>query len=91
MSLTTTKGREAHWTNVHRYEITPEGDGCRIVYMVRVVRISDLPGMLAIFNVPGLSALAVMAAAAGERRGIRNLSRLAEERAGALAQKEGTR
>ena len=79
-ALTTKKGREAHWTNVHHYEITPDGDGSRIAYTVRIVRISSLPGMLAIFNVPGLSALALRAAAAGERRGVRNLARMAEER-----------
>jgi hypothetical protein len=82
-TLTTKKGREPRWTNVHRYEIGPDGDGCRIGYTVRVVRISDLPGPLKAFNVPGLSAIAVRAAAAGERRGIRNLARLAEERASA--------
>jgi hypothetical protein len=80
-TLTTKKGREPHWTNVHRYEVTPEGNGCRIAYTVRVVRISDLAGPLKAFNVPGLSAIAVKAAAAGERRGLRNLARLAEERA----------
>jgi hypothetical protein len=82
-TLTTKKGREPQWTVVHRYELTPDGDGCRISYRVRVARISDLPGPLKSFNVPGLSAIAVKASAAGERRGLRNLARLAEERASA--------
>lgn len=80
--LTTKKGTVADWTNVHRYRIASDADGCTITYTVRVARISALPGPLALFNVPGLSRLALKGAAAGERRGIRNLARLAEERAG---------
>jgi len=71
----------ADWTNVHRYELMPNPEGCTIAYTVRIARISALPGPLALFNIPGLSALAMKAAAAGERRGIKSLARMAEERA----------
>jgi hypothetical protein len=80
--LTTKKRAVADWTNIHCYQIVPDADGCTIAYTVRVARISALPGPLALFNIPGLSRLALKGAAAGERRGIRNLARLAEERTG---------
>ncbi len=78
--LTTKKGATADWTNVHRYEIAATPDGCRISYMVRIVRISALPGMLAGFNVPGISGLLMKAAAGVGRRGVRNLASMAEAR-----------
>jgi hypothetical protein len=79
----TKKGEVAEWTNVHRYELTPTAQGCRVAYTVRVTRISALPGMLKLFNVPVLSALARKASAGVGRRGVRNLVALAEERTGA--------
>jgi hypothetical protein len=81
--LETTKGEVAEWTVVHRYELTPTADGCRVGYTIRVTRISALPGILKLFNVPVLAGLARAVAAAGPRRGLRNLVALAEERAGA--------
>lgn len=78
--LTTKKGKGIEWTNVHRYQLTPEGDGCRIAYTIRIARISELPGMLAVFKVPGLRSLGLKASAGVARRGVRNLARLAEER-----------
>ena len=81
--LETKKGKIADWTNVHRYELMPTSDGCRIVYTISVTRISALPGMLAMFNSRLLSGLAKKASAGVGRRGARNLARLAEERAGA--------
>lgn len=81
--LETKKGKTADWTNVHRYEIAPTPDGCRIAYTVTIARISALPGMLALFNSP-LSGLAMKAASGVGRRGVRNLAKLAEERADAL-------
>jgi hypothetical protein len=80
----TTKGGVADWTNVHRYEIDPSRDGCTIRYTVRVNRISALPGILRIFNIPGLSALARKGAEAAPKRGLNNLARLAEERAAGI-------
>jgi hypothetical protein len=80
--LETKKGEVAEWTNVHRYELTPTEQGCRVAYTLRVTRISALPGMLKLFNTPGLSVLARKAAAGVGRRGVRNLVALAEERAG---------
>lgn len=80
-SLETKKGARSDWTVVHRYELASTGTGCRITYTVRIARISALPGMLAIFNVPVLSGLALKGSAGVGRRGIRNLAALAEERA----------
>lgn len=80
--LQTKKGKGVDWTNVHRYELIPTGEGCRIDYAFRVTRISELPGMLGVLDVPVLSAIALKASASTVRRGLRNLARLAEQRAG---------
>ncbi|HEX9121859.1 MAG TPA: SRPBCC family protein [Actinomycetota bacterium] len=79
--LHTKKGKVVDWTVVHRYELAPQGTGCRISYQGRVTRISEVPGMLAIFNVPVLSALGAKAWDGLSKRGVRNLARVAEERA----------
>jgi hypothetical protein len=79
--LTAKKGIATHWTNVERYELEPAGRGCRIVCTSRVTRISELPGMLGAFNVPGLRGLGLAVSAKVSRRSVRNLARLAEERA----------
>jgi uncharacterized protein YndB with AHSA1/START domain len=79
--LTTKKGRVVDWTNVHRYELEPDDVGTRIGYTIRVTRISELVGMLAAFNVPGLRSLGVKASARVAERGVRNLARVAEEHA----------
>lgn len=76
--LTTKKGMQVDWTNVHRYELTPEDAGSRIVYTVRIIRISELVGMLGLFKVPGLRALALKVSEGIARRGVRNLARTAE-------------
>jgi uncharacterized protein YndB with AHSA1/START domain len=81
--LTTKKGGTADWTNVHRYELRDEADGCVITYTLRIARISALPGSLRIFNVPGLSRLAVKASNAIARRGVERLAVTAERRADA--------
>jgi hypothetical protein len=78
--LTTKKGRSSDWTNVERYELEPAGDGCRIVSTGRVTRISELPGMVALFNVPVLRELGLKVSAKVSRRTVRNLARMAEER-----------
>jgi hypothetical protein len=80
--LQSENGKEVDWTNVHRYELGVVGEGTRIVYTLRVTRISELVGMLAAFRVPVLRALAIKASAKVARRGVRNLARLAEERSG---------
>ena len=77
--LVTKRGTFVDWTNVHRYELEPTPEGCRIVYTIRIARISALPGMLILFKVPGLRVLAVKASAGVARRAVRNLARLAEE------------
>lgn len=81
--LQTKSGKGVDWTNVHRYELAPEGGSCRIRSTVRITRISELPGMLRVFNVPVLSALALKASKGQARRGVRNLARMAEQGAGA--------
>jgi hypothetical protein len=78
-TLTTRKGTSSVWTNVHRYRLAPTSQGCRIAYTLRVTRISDLPGVLRIFNWPVLSSLAVRASAALPRKGVANLAAMAEE------------
>ena len=80
--LRTRKGVEVDWTNVHRYELTATAEGCRIRSTIRIARISELPGGLAMFRVPVLRAIALKASARIARRGVRNLARVAEEREG---------
>lgn len=80
--LSTKKGAVIEWTLVHRYEIEPRGEGCRISYTARTVRISELPGALKLFNVRVLRSLLMKVAAANVRRGFGNLPKVAEERAG---------
>jgi Polyketide cyclase / dehydrase and lipid transport len=79
--LSTKKGKVIEWTLVHRYEIAPNADGCTVSYTVRTVRISELPGPMAFFNVPGLRAMITSVARTNVRRGFRNLVNMAEERA----------
>jgi hypothetical protein len=86
--LSTKKAKVVEWTNIHRYEITPLGEGCRISYTLRTVRISELPGALAMFKVPGLRSLALKMSGSYSRKGLRNLVELAEGRAGAREKEE---
>ena len=81
--LETKKGKRSGWTVIHRYELSAEGDGCHIAYSLRITRVSDLVGMLGLFNVPILSGLAMKASEGVARRGVRNLAQMAEERASA--------
>ncbi len=78
--LTTKRGVASDWTNVERYELEPTDAGCRIVCTSRVTRISEMPGMLGAFNIPGLRALGLAVSAKVSRRSVRNLARVAEER-----------
>jgi hypothetical protein len=77
--------KRSEWTLVHRYEIVPEPGGCRVTFRSRITRVSAFPGLLALFRVPGLRAIALKEAASGSRAGLRNLLQMAEERAGATA------
>jgi len=77
--LVTKRGKRVDWTNVHRYEMETAADGCRIVYTMRIARLSELAGMLVLFRVPGLRVLAVKAAARVARSAVRNLAHLAVE------------
>lgn len=78
--LTTQKGRTSDWTSVERYDLEPTVEGCRIVATSRVTRISELPGMVALFNVPVLREIGLKVSAKVSRRTVRNLARAAEER-----------
>jgi hypothetical protein len=78
--LETTKGATVEWTNVHRYELRPTAHGTRVRYTIRVVRVSELPGMLRTMGMPVLSSLVMKAARRLAERGVRNLVALAEER-----------
>ncbi len=80
--LVTKRGKVADWTIVHHYELGALDGGCRISYTYRISRISALPGPLALFNVRALQGVLRMASRALARRGVVNLARLAEERAG---------
>jgi uncharacterized protein YndB with AHSA1/START domain len=80
--LTTKKGRVSDWTSVERYDLEPAAGGCRIVATSRVTRITELPGMVALFNVPVLRELGLKVSAKVSRRTVRNLARVAEEREG---------
>lgn len=80
-SLETRKGKTVDWTNIHRYEIEPAAGGCHVTYTIRIVRLSALPGSMAIFKAPILSGIGLKVSASYARRGLRNLLKLAEERA----------
>jgi hypothetical protein len=83
--LTTKNGRTSDWTNVQRYELTPTAGGTGIVWIGRITRIDELPGMVALFNVPVLRGLGLKMAAKVTRRTVRNLARYAEEREAGVA------
>jgi hypothetical protein len=77
--LTTKNSEAVDWTNVHRYELSPDGAGTRITYTIRIVRISRFVGMLVLFKIPGLRGLAIKASGGVAKRGVRNLARYAGE------------
>jgi polyketide cyclase/dehydrase/lipid transport protein len=68
---------EAHF--VHRYDITPEGDGSRIVYTETIERVNYLPYWLK----PVIRTIFRPWVNAADRKQLRNLARLAEERSAA--------
>jgi hypothetical protein len=72
-------GASTDWMIVHRYEIEPRGIGCHVTYTSRVTRASALPGPLGVFKLPILRWLAMREAAGQAKRGLRNLSRMAEQ------------
>ena len=79
--LTTKKGAVVEWTNIHRYELRAKDDGCVIAYSLRTPRISEFPGPMAAFKTPGLRAIMLRIGRSNLRRGLRNLARMAEQRA----------
>jgi hypothetical protein len=75
-------GNRVDWTLVHRYDVTPDPAGCRITYTLRATRATSLPGPLAIFRIAALRSIALWMLMGRLRGGLRNLVRMAEERAG---------
>jgi hypothetical protein len=69
-------------TAVHRYEITPEGRGCRVTYTEELTRLDGAPKLL--FG-PGINRLVFRVSAKYVRRGFHGLLALAEERSGMAA------
>ena len=65
---------EAHF--VHRYDITPEGNGSKIVYTETIERVNYLPYWLK----PGIRTIFKPWVNRADRKQLRNLARLAEER-----------
>jgi hypothetical protein len=65
---------EAHFS--HRYDITPEGVGSRITYTETIERVNYLPYWLK----PGIRTLFRPLVNRADRKQLRNLARLAEER-----------
>ena len=78
--LTTKKDATADWTVVHRYELRPDGDGCVIAYTARIARISALPGVSRVFNLPVLSSIAIKGNIKAIRRGVERLAAFVEQR-----------
>jgi len=68
-----------HSTAVHRYEITAEPGGCRVVYTEDLTRLTGAPKLLL---APGVSRLLFRVSAKYMRRGFQGLLDLAAERAG---------
>ena len=73
-------GEPVEWTNVHRYEIAPEGNGSRVAYTIRIARLSSLPGGLRLLATP-FAWILRMVWNTMMRRGLRTLVKVAEERA----------
>jgi hypothetical protein len=65
---------EAHFS--HRYDIRPEGDGSRIVYTETVERVNYVPHWLK----PGIRTIFRPWVNRADRKQLRNLARLAEDR-----------
>ena len=69
------RSREVHFE--HRYDIEPEGSGCRITYTETISRVNYVPYWLQLFMRP-LTRFIINRA---DRKQLSNLARLAEERA----------
>jgi hypothetical protein len=67
---------EAHFS--HRYDVLPEGTGSRIVYTETVERVNYVPYWLK----PGIRTIFRPLVNRADRKQLRNLARLAEERSG---------
>lgn len=79
--LETKRGRGVDWTNVHRYELIPDGEGTRVVYSLRIERISELRGPLVAFKGAGAKKPRSQGFGLVREEGLRNLARLADGRA----------
>ena len=79
--LSTKKAKVVEWSNVHRYELSPQGEGCRSLHAPDR---SDqrAAGALGMFQVPGLRSLASRCPARSRGGDCVIWSKLAEESAG---------
>jgi hypothetical protein len=67
---------DAHFS--HRYDVTAEGDGSRIIYTETIERVNYVPYWLQ----PGIRSIFKAYVNPADRKQLENLARLAEERAG---------
>lgn len=67
---------DAHF--IHRYDVTPEGEGSRITYTETIERVSYVPYWLQ----PGVRSIFKVYVNRADRKQLENLARLAEERSG---------
>ncbi len=67
-------------TAVHRYELAPEGNGCRVTYTEDLTRLAGAPR---ITFARGINRIVFRVSAKYMRRGFQGLLALAAERAGA--------
>ena len=65
---------DAHF--IHRYDVTPEGDGSRITYTETIERVNYVPYWLQ----PGVRSIFKLYVNRADRKQLENLARLAEER-----------
>lgn len=78
-------GKRTRWTFVHRYDLAPLPQGCRVTYTLRATRATALPGPLVVFRVRPLRPIAMRMSIGTLRGGFRNLLSMAEERAATRA------
>lgn len=71
------------WTLVHRYEISPDGRGSRVIYTSRVTSITRLEGGAKMLVRPVIGPLMLKVSGSFSRKGLRAMARMAEERTGA--------
>ncbi|MFY9587607.1 MAG: SRPBCC family protein [Actinomycetota bacterium] len=74
------KGGEGDWTVVNRYDIAPDGAGSRVTYRQTVTRATAM-GPMKMMLTPVLGSVGRMMVKALNKKAMRNLAAMAEERA----------